>query len=137
MTYFKETNADSLIKRPIFLVINSQRFSYYTNFPKFLYIFYTSCTAIVNITNIIPRRPDDGSAGPKRHSVDFVSQSYMDYLVILYIYIYIYIYIYVIQRQTVSFYQDSSVWSSPFTELLDRTNVIYIYIYIYMCVCVY
>ena len=38
MTYFKETNADSLIKQPIFLVVNSQLFLLY-NFSKFLYIF--------------------------------------------------------------------------------------------------
>ena len=38
VTYSKETNADSLIKRLIFLVINCQLFLLY-NFSKFLYIF--------------------------------------------------------------------------------------------------
>ena len=29
---------------------------------------------LLNITNITPNRPDDGSVEPKRYSVDFVSQ---------------------------------------------------------------
>ena len=61
MTYFKETNAGSLIKRPIFLVINSQLFLLY-NFSKFLYIFTLFIhPSILNITNKTLHRPDDGS----------------------------------------------------------------------------
>ena len=84
VTYLKETNADSLIKRPIFLVINSQLFLLY-NFSKFLYIFKLFIhPSILNITNINPHSPDDGSAEPKRYSVDFVSQNitpfHLDYM---------------------------------------------------------
>ena len=70
MTYFKETNADSLIKRPIFLVINSQLFLLF-NFSKFLYIFTLFIhPSTPNITNKTPHSPDDGSAEPKRYGVD-------------------------------------------------------------------
>ena len=70
VTYFKETNADSLIKRQIFLVINSQLFLLY-NLSKFLYIFTLfKHPSTLNITNITPHSPDDGSAEPKRYSVD-------------------------------------------------------------------
>ena len=62
MTYFKETNADSLIKRPIFLVIKSQLFLLF-NFSKFLYIFRLFIhPSTLNITNKTPHSPDDGSA---------------------------------------------------------------------------
>ena len=72
MTYFKETNADSLIKWPIFLVINSQLFLLY-NFSKFLYIFTLFIhPSTLNITNKTPHCPDDGSAEPKRYSVDWL-----------------------------------------------------------------
>ncbi len=72
MTYFKETNADSLIKRPIFLVINSQPFLLY-NFYKFLYIFTLFIhPSTLNITNKTPHIPDDGSAEPKRYCVDWL-----------------------------------------------------------------
>ena len=69
VTYFKETNADSLIKRPIFLVINSQLFLLF-NFSKFLYI-STLCIhpSTLNITYKTPHSPDDSSAEPKRYSV--------------------------------------------------------------------
>ena len=54
MTYFKETNADSLIKQTIFLVINSQLFLLY-NFSKFLYIFTLFIhPSTLNITNKTP-----------------------------------------------------------------------------------
>ena len=54
MMYFKETNADSLIKRPIFLVISSQLFLLY-NFSKFLYIFTLFIhPSTLNITDITP-----------------------------------------------------------------------------------
>ena len=75
VTLFKETNADSLIKRPNILVINSQLFhviqlsqSFYI-FLLFLYIH-----RYLNITNITTYSPEDGSAEPKRYCVDFVSQ---------------------------------------------------------------
>ena len=71
----KETNADSLIKRPIFLVINSQLFhviQLIQSFYIFLHFLYTHC--YLNITNIMPYSPDDGSAEPKHYSVNFVSQ---------------------------------------------------------------
>ena len=72
MTYFKETNADLLIKRQIFLVINSQLFLLY-NFSKFLYIFTLFIhPSTLNITNNTPHWPDDGSAEPKRYSVDWL-----------------------------------------------------------------
>ena len=58
MTYLKEMNTDSLIKRPIFLVIIHQIFLLY-NFSKFLYIF------TLNITKKNPQIPDDGSAEPE------------------------------------------------------------------------
>ena len=116
MTYFKETNADSLIKRPIFLVINSQLFLLY-NFSKFLYIstlFIHPST--FNITNKTPHSPDDGSAEPKRYSVDWLCFSINPYflfrllvnfssqtvalLSIIFFHIYIYIYIYMrLKRQ--------------------------------------
>ena len=38
------------------------------NFTHFIH------PSILNITNITPHSPDDGSAEPKPHSVDFVSQ---------------------------------------------------------------
>ena len=50
--------------------INSQIFLLY-NFSKFLYIF--THPSVLNVTNITPHRPDDGSAEPKRYNVDFVS----------------------------------------------------------------
>ena len=68
--YFKETNADLLIKRPIFLVINNQLFLLY-NFSKCLYIFTLFMhPSTLNITNETPHSPDDGSVEPKRYSVD-------------------------------------------------------------------
>ena len=71
MTYFKETNADSVIKWPIFLVINSQLFLSY-NFSKFLYIFHFLYIHLHLTSLIIPLSPDDGSAEPKRYSVDWL-----------------------------------------------------------------
>ena len=118
MTYFKETNADSSIKRPIFLVINSQLFLLY-NFSKFLYIFTLFIhPSTLNITNKTPHCPDDGSAESKRYSVDWLCFSINPYflfglfvvnfssqivglLSIIFFHIYIYIYIYY-----------SSVWLS-------------------------
>ena len=106
--YFKETNADSLIKRPIFLVINSQLFLY--NFSKFLYIFTLFIhPSTLNITNKTPHSTDDGSAEPKRYSVDWLCFSINSYflfgllvvnfssqivrlLSIIFFHIYIYIY---------------------------------------------
>ena len=75
MTLFKETNADSLIKRPIFPVINSQLFhviQLFQSFYIFLHFLYIHC--YLYITNITPHSPDDGSAEPKRYSVDFIPQ---------------------------------------------------------------
>ena len=50
-------------------------FSCYTYFPKF-YIFLTfwHIDRSLNITNITPQIPVDGSVEPKRYSVDFISQ---------------------------------------------------------------
>ena len=71
MTYFKETNADSLIKRTIFIVRNSQLFLY--NFSKFLYIFTLFIhPSTLYITKKNPHSPDDGSAEPKCYSVDWL-----------------------------------------------------------------
>ena len=67
VTLFKETNNDSLIKRPIFLVI--QLFQNFYIFLHFLYIHH-----YLYITNITPYSPDDGSAKLKHYSVDFVPQ---------------------------------------------------------------
>ena len=65
-------NADSLIKWPIFLVINSQLFLLY-NFSKFLYIFTLFIhPSTHNITNKTPHSPDDGSAELKHYSVDWL-----------------------------------------------------------------
>ena len=50
---FKETNADSLIKRPNFSYHKQPTFSCRTTFPKFLYIFYTFYTPIVLLTSVI------------------------------------------------------------------------------------
>ena len=102
-------NTDSLIKRPIFLVINSQLFLLY-NFSKFLYIFTLFIhPSTLNITNKTPHSPDDGSAEPKRYSVDWLCFSINPYflfgllvvnfssqivglLSIIFFHIYIYIY---------------------------------------------
>ena len=67
----------------------------------------------LNITNITPHGPDDGSVEPKRYSVDFLINIsfYLDYFVInflhivglqsfIYFHIYIYIYIYIIDVTT-------------------------------------
>ena len=60
------------IKRPIFLVINSQLFLLY-NFSKFLYIFTLFIhPSTLNITDKTPHSPDDGSAKPKRYSVNWL-----------------------------------------------------------------
>ena len=60
------------IKRTIFLVINSQLFLLY-NFSKFLYIFTLFIhPSTLNITNKTPHSHDDGSAEPKRYSVDWL-----------------------------------------------------------------
>ena len=72
---FKETNADSLIKRPNFLVINSQLFHVIQLFQSFyIFLHFLYIHRYLNITNITIHRPDDGSAEPKHYSVDFVSQ---------------------------------------------------------------
>ena len=113
MTYFKETNADSLIKRPIFLVINSQLFLLY-NFPNFYTFlhFFIHPSFLPKITNKTPHSPDDGSAEPKRYSVDWLcfsinshflfgllvvnfSSQIVGLLSIIFFHIYIYIYIYI------------------------------------------
>ena len=61
-----------LIKRPIFLVINNQLFFLY-KFSKFLYIFTLFIhPSTLNITDKTPHSPDDGSAEPKRYSVDWL-----------------------------------------------------------------
>ena len=53
---------------------NGQFFLLY-NFSKFLFIFTLFIhPSILNITNITPHSPDDGSAEPKRYSVDVISQ---------------------------------------------------------------
>ena len=125
MTYSKETNADSLIKGPIFLVINSQLFLLY-NFSKFLYIFTLFIhPSKLNITNKTPHCPDDGSAEPKRYSVDWLCFSitppfYLDYLLSIFLHklsdyyplfssIYIYIYIYIYSFQVLLFTTNSSI----------------------------
>ena len=99
-----------MIKRPIFLVINSQLFLL-RNFSKFLYIFTLFIhPSTLNITNKTPHRPDDGSAEPKRYSVDWLcfsinphflfgllvnfSSKIVGLLSIIFFHIYIYIYIY-------------------------------------------
>ena len=69
----------SWIKRPIFLVINSQLFLLY-NFYKFLYIFTLFIhPSTLNITNKTPHSPDDGSEEPKRYSVDWLCFSINPY----------------------------------------------------------
>ena len=90
VTYFKETNADPLIKRPIFLVINSQLFLY--KLFKFIYIFTLFIhPSTLNITDktlhILMMVQQNRNAIV---STDFVSLSLS---LSLYIYIYIYIYI--------------------------------------------
>ena len=60
---FKETNTVSLLKRPIFLVINSQLFHVIQLFQSFyLFLHFLYIHRYLNITNITPRSPDDGSA---------------------------------------------------------------------------
>ena len=131
-----------MIKRPIFLVINSQLFLLY-NFSKFLCIFTLFIhPSTLNITNKTPHNPDDGSAEPKRYSVDWLCFSINPYFlfgffivnfssqivgllsiiffhICIYIYIYIYAHIYiVIHRQTVSLYLNSSGWQ----EMQDASS---------------
>ena len=68
-----------MIKRPIFLVINSQLFLLY-NFSKFLYFFTLFIhPSTLNITNKTPHTPDDGSAELKRYSVDWLCFSINPY----------------------------------------------------------
>ena len=75
VTLFEETNADSLIKRPIFFVINSQLFHVIQLFQSFyIFLHFLFIHHYLNITNITPHSPDDGSAELKRYNVDFVSQ---------------------------------------------------------------
>ena len=101
-----------MIKQTIFLVINSQLFLLY-NFSKFLHIFTLFIhPSTLNITNITPHSPDDGSAEPKRYSVDWLcfsinphflfgllvvnfSSQIVGLLSIIFFHIYIYIYIYI------------------------------------------
>ena len=72
---FKETNADLWIKRPIFLVINNQLFHVIQLFQSFyIFLHFLYIYRYLKITIITPHSPDDGSAEPKRYSVDFVSQ---------------------------------------------------------------
>ena len=55
-----------------FLVINSQLFLLY-NFSQFLYTFTLFIhPSTLNITDKTPHSPDDGSAEPKRYSVDWL-----------------------------------------------------------------
>ena len=118
MSYFKETNADSLIKRPIFLVITSQLFLLY-NFSNFLYIFTLFVhPSTLNIFNKTPHSPDDGSAEPKRYRVNCLFFSINPY--------------FLFGLFVVNF-------SSQIVGLLSIIflhKYIYIYIYIYVCVCV-
>ena len=65
MTQFKTQNADSLIKRPTFSCF---QFS-----PGFLYFAFLNIHRWLNIADITPHGPDDGSVEPKRYSVDFTS----------------------------------------------------------------
>ena len=130
MTYLKETNADSLIKRTIFLVINSQLSLLY-NFSKFLYIFTLFIhPSTLNVTNITPHSPDDGSAEPKHYSVDWLcfpinpyllfgllvvnfSSQIVGLLSIIFFHIYIYIYIYIyIHGPVKNIYIVPTYWSS-------------------------
>ena len=53
-------------KQPTFFVIQF--------FQSFIYFTIFIHSSILNITNITPHSPDDGSAEPKRYSIDFVSQ---------------------------------------------------------------
>ena len=53
MTQFKTTNADSLFKWTIFLVINGQLFLVIQIFPCFFFIFCTFYTSIVDLTSLI------------------------------------------------------------------------------------
>ena len=74
MTSFKTTNADSLIKRPNFLVMNGQLFLLYKFSLGFYILHFLHIHRWFNITNIIPHSPDDGSLEPKYYSVDFTSR---------------------------------------------------------------
>ena len=85
--YKKITNVDSPIKQP-----NS---SCYTNFPLGFWIMhFLNIHRWLNIANITPNGPDDGSVETKGYSVDFLINPsfHLDYLVINFSVYYIYIY---------------------------------------------
>ena len=71
-------------------------------FRLILYIALLNIHRWLNISNIIPQSPDNGSFEPKRYRVDFSSHKSLlkfglpryQFFFIYYIYIYIYIYIY-------------------------------------------
>ena len=96
----------------IFLVINSQLFLLY-NFSKFLYIFTLFIhPSTLNITNKTPHSPDDGSAEPKRYSVDWLCFSINPY--------------FLFRLLVVNF-------SSQIVGLL---SIIFFHIYVCVCACV-
>ena len=49
-------------------------FLLYKFYPRFLYFAFLNIHRWLNIANIIPQSPDDGSAEPKHYTVDFTSQ---------------------------------------------------------------
>ena len=60
--------------------------NWYKFSPRFLYFAFLNIHRWLNIANITPHGPDDGSVEPKRYSVDFsINLSFhLDYLVTLY-----------------------------------------------------
>ena len=94
-----------------------EKLAFYDNFFKFLYIFTLFIhPSTLNIPNKTPHRPDDGSAEPKRYSIDWLCFSINPY--------------FLFGLLVVNF-------SSQIVGLLSIIFLhIYIYIYIYICVCV-
>ncbi len=45
--------------------------------PRFLYFAFLNIHRWINIANITPYGPDNGSAEPKRYSVDFTSSEFL------------------------------------------------------------
>ena len=84
MTWFKTTNADSLIKWPTSSCHKRPTFFLLYKFSIGFYILhFLHIHRWFNITDIIPHSPDDGSLEPKRYSVDFVSQKKKKSLLLL------------------------------------------------------
>ena len=97
-----------------------------------MYFLFLNIHRWLNIANITPHGPDDGSVETKHYCVDFsINLSFhLDYLVIyIYIYIYIYVCVYVhVLSIYICFYSFMYEW----LYFYMCTLYIYIYIYIYI-----